>query len=75
MFLRVKNFCTPTVMTLHTSLSLPIEFIYELRDSWIADTGSDTHVCNDLSRFYMLNKPQNESILHFIQTAIALKAI
>lgn len=40
---------------MHASLSMATSD-YELRDSWIADTGSDTHICNDLSRFYTLQE-------------------
>ena len=38
---------------------------YELRDSWIADSGSDTHVCNNLSRFRSIQPCSSEEELRF----------
>lgn len=51
---------------LHCSLALPTKKeIYELHDSWIADTGSDTHVANDLSRFIELEDAPDDHRLRF----------
>ena len=38
---------------------------YPLRDSWIADSGSDTHVCNNLERFESLEPaPEGHMVRH-----------
>ena len=50
-------------LALHTSLTIPSTSVYELRDSWIADTGSDAHVCNNLSRFQHLEEAMDGSVL------------
>lgn len=36
-----------------------------LRDCWIADTGSDTHICNNLARFLTLEPCTDGSTLEF----------
>lgn len=38
---------------------------YELRDSWLINSLSDRHACNDLSRFKTLNPAQDENIMIF----------
>ena len=53
------------MLALHTSLTIPPTSDYELQDSWIADTGSDTHVCNNLSCFQHLEEAMDGSILCF----------
>ena len=50
-------------LALHTSLTIPSTSDYELRDSWIADTGSDAHVCNNLSHFQHLEEAIDGSVL------------
>ena len=53
------------MLALHTSLTIPSTSDYELQDSWIADTGSDAHVCNNLSRFQHLEEAMDGSVLCF----------
>lgn len=55
-------------LALHTSLTIPSSSVYELQDSWIADTGSDAHVCNNLSRFQHLEEAMDGSVLRFGNT-------
>lgn len=56
---------TQHALTLNTSLSILTTSNYILQHSWIADTGSDTHVCNDLSCFSCLEAPMQETVLCF----------
>ena len=52
-------------MAVRTSLSMIPSSDSELRDSWIADTGSDTHICNDLGCFQKLEHCTDGSTLKF----------
>ena len=55
---------TQNAFTVHRTFSVP-KSDYVLRDSWIADTGSDVHICNDLGRFEHLEDAPDGSEIRF----------
>jgi hypothetical protein len=44
---------------------------YELRDSWIVDSGADIHICNDRSRF-LSYEPADDHWAHFGTTMVQI---
>ena len=46
----------PSIFTTHSAMSTAAvdQYSYKLKDSWILDTSSDSHLCNDRSRMFDL---------------------
>jgi hypothetical protein len=47
---------------------------YELKDSWILDSGADAHVCNDSTRFNFDRKASKSDMLILGKTAYQIEA-